>query len=335
MREQLSASDIEERLRKLEDRLEQRKPSRWKTRFASSLLLAALVVAVVIGVRWGVEAQGGGSSPAPGVLNYQGQLTDAAGNPLDANHDVTFSLYNVSEGGTALWTEAHTGANAVSVTAGLFSTLLGSITPIPSDVMSSSPLYLGVAVSTDAEMMPRQPVSSVAYALLANDVADGAITESKIADGAVTTAKLGTGTVTTEKIALNAVSKVVFTDLWYTGPAGFSAPGDNAFHRIGLMGSFATAGGDLFIMGGPSAVSAAGCTNFVSVALDGEPVDGNNPPTMCMHSVNSFIACSGFRYVPSFPAGDHTIQAVLKNNCATISLYPHSSFPIAVLELKR
>ena len=40
------------------------------------------------------------------VLNYQGNLRDAAGNPYpDGTHSLTFSIYADSVGGTALWSE--------------------------------------------------------------------------------------------------------------------------------------------------------------------------------------------------------------------------------------
>ena len=78
-------------------------------------------------------------------------------------------------GGTALWTEAHTGGNAVPVDAGLFNVLLGSLTPIPSSVWDNDTLYLGVQVSNDAEMMPREVVGAVPVAGMALTVPDGSV----------------------------------------------------------------------------------------------------------------------------------------------------------------
>ena len=100
-----------------------------------------------------------------GLLSYQGYLTDASGTLLDNDVGITFRLYSAPTGGTALWTEAHTGANAVPVDAGLFNVMLGSLTPIPSDVWSNDMLYLGVQVGNDAEMMPREVVGAVPVAL--------------------------------------------------------------------------------------------------------------------------------------------------------------------------
>ena len=79
-----------------------------------------------------------------GMLSYQGYLTDASDEPLTGDVDITFRLYDAPSGGAALWTEAHTNANAVPVDDGLFNVMLGSLTPISSTVWSSGASYLGV-----------------------------------------------------------------------------------------------------------------------------------------------------------------------------------------------
>ena len=48
-------------------------------------------------------------------INYQGRLTDSSGSPLSGTYTMTFGLYDVSTGGTALDTDMHT----VEVTDGL------------------------------------------------------------------------------------------------------------------------------------------------------------------------------------------------------------------------
>ena len=62
---------------------------------------------------------------------------------------MTFSLYTVASGGTALWTEPQN----VIVSGGIYSVILGSVstlTPLAFDV----PYWLGVRVGSDAEMTP-------------------------------------------------------------------------------------------------------------------------------------------------------------------------------------
>lgn len=101
----------------------------------------------------------------PGTISYQCMLTDAAGKPISGNTDITFGLYAVPTGGSALWSEAHISANAVPVTNGLCQVLLGSLTPIPASVWSNATIYLGVQVGNDAEMSPREIVSPVGPAM--------------------------------------------------------------------------------------------------------------------------------------------------------------------------
>jgi len=133
---------------------------------ATSLTTVAIVAALlwVAGVAGaGPLASSGGSVPR--LINYQGRLTDAAGNPLNGSYNMTFCLYAAATGGTALWCETQ----PVNVSYGVFNALLGSVTPIPSSCFSSSDLRLGVRVGSDSEMTPRRRVVSAGYAYKAED----------------------------------------------------------------------------------------------------------------------------------------------------------------------
>ena len=66
---------------------------------------------------------------APQLLNYQGRLTDASGNPRNGSFPMSFAIL----GGTSSWSEAQT----VNVANGFFSVLLGSVTPFPADLFTS------------------------------------------------------------------------------------------------------------------------------------------------------------------------------------------------------
>jgi len=96
----------------------------------------------------------------PQTVNYQGYLTDAGGVPVNSSVSIVFKLYNVPSGGSPLWSETQP---SVAVSNGIYQATLGSVTPLilPFDAQ----YYLGVTVGGDAEMTPRQPLSSVPYAL--------------------------------------------------------------------------------------------------------------------------------------------------------------------------
>ena len=101
------------------------------------------------------------SAGVPGTMTYQGVLTDAQGNPVNGQRQITFSIYNTPSGGTPLWSESLN----VQIDDGLFTALLGKSTPLTPGLVNGSPLYLGVKVGADVEMGPRQELTSVLSAI--------------------------------------------------------------------------------------------------------------------------------------------------------------------------
>lgn len=100
----------------------------------------------------------------PGILSFQGKLTDTAGVPVqDSVYLVRFRLHEHETGGPLLWYEAQ----QVRTRAGLFSVLLGSVSPIES-VPEQGSLYLGMKVGEDQEMVPRTRLVSAAYSFLSS-----------------------------------------------------------------------------------------------------------------------------------------------------------------------
>ena len=131
------------------------------------------------------------SAPSACLISYQGRLADAEGNPITGKVNIEFRLYDVPTGGVPLWEEFWTGGNAVDVSDGLFSVMLGSINDtLCSAIEGRDELYLGITVGTDSEMEPRVQLGSVPFSMQALTVPDGSITAEKIADGAVTSNKL-------------------------------------------------------------------------------------------------------------------------------------------------
>ncbi len=96
----------------------------------------------------------------PQKINYQGYLTNAAGEPLTGTIDMTFSLCEQASGGTCSWTESQ----SLTVNKGIFNVTLGTVNPLslPFDV----PYYLNIQVAGE-QMSARQPLTSVGYAFRA------------------------------------------------------------------------------------------------------------------------------------------------------------------------
>lgn len=99
------------------------------------------------------------------VFNYQGQLTNSAGNPItNTVLPMTFRLFTVITGGTACWTETQT----VDVQNGQFNVLLGKNTAIPPGCLEGN-TYLELVVNTET-LSPREFLASVPYAVQANSL---------------------------------------------------------------------------------------------------------------------------------------------------------------------
>ena len=127
-------------------------------------------------------------SQIPHTLSYQGLLTDTTGTPRpDGSYSFTFRLYDVSSGGSALWSET----KSIQVKGGLFSTILGSVTSLPDSLRFDRQCWLGLQVASDPELLPRIQLTSVGSSLnslradVAQTVPDNSITAGKIAGGQV------------------------------------------------------------------------------------------------------------------------------------------------------
>jgi hypothetical protein len=134
------------------------------------------------------------SAQVPQTLVHQGRLFDAAGGPLTGRQSITYRIYDASSGGMLLWSETH----MVTLDEGFFSVQLGSMTPFGASVFTGASRFLAVAVGSDPEMTPREPVGSVPYALLAGNV---------------------TGDITPRSITVNGTMVIDAMGRW-VGPGG-------------------------------------------------------------------------------------------------------------------
>jgi hypothetical protein len=99
---------------------------------------------------------------APRTIAYQGYLTTTGGVPVNASVEMHFAIYAVSAGGTPVWAESQ----AVPVTNGVYSVVLGASEPLPDPL--TPPLFLGVRIGTDDESAPRHAIAAAPFALFAD-----------------------------------------------------------------------------------------------------------------------------------------------------------------------
>jgi hypothetical protein len=111
----------------------------------------------------------------PQMLSYQGKLTDTLGVPVaNGNYPMMFLLYSQPSGGSSFWSESQ----SVTTKNGLFSVLLGSVTPIGS-IPDGGVVYLTMTVSGGAELTPRLRIASAAYSYLAARAANADLLQGK------------------------------------------------------------------------------------------------------------------------------------------------------------
>lgn len=115
----------------------------------------------------------------PTAFSYQGTLRDASGNLVNGTVNLSLRLYGAVTGGSALYTEDFANVN---VRDGLFTVIVGDAKVLPASVFDVFPLYLGIKVNTDAEMLPRQRLHPVPYAMQSAS-AQNAVTAENLAPG--------------------------------------------------------------------------------------------------------------------------------------------------------
>lgn len=113
----------------------------------------------------------------PRTMSYQGYLKDAGGLPVSDTLEITFRIYDVESGGSALWTET---VAAVSIIDGNFTAIVGETTPI--NLSFDVDYWMSLQVEGDPlEMDPRLKLHMSAYAAR-SDTTDYAL-NSDLLDG--------------------------------------------------------------------------------------------------------------------------------------------------------
>ncbi|MDX9856709.1 MAG: FG-GAP-like repeat-containing protein [candidate division Zixibacteria bacterium] len=108
---------------------------------------------------------------APSTFTHQGCLLDASGAPISGSRPMTFGIYDDSTSGSLLWSESHP---SIEVLDGLFSVVLGSVSPVSADILASPPasgvpqsdLFLQVTVDGE-DLLPRRRLTAGLYSVVA------------------------------------------------------------------------------------------------------------------------------------------------------------------------
>ncbi len=134
----------------------------------------------------------------PQQINYQGKLFDSAGDPVsDGNRNITFRIFNVSGGGTALWSEIQ----SVNTQDGLFNVILGSVSLISLDF--NQDYWLEIQVSGDGAMTPRHRLVSVPYTFRAEDANNSEQLNSQSAGYYLDAGNINSGTLGDSRLSAN------------------------------------------------------------------------------------------------------------------------------------
>lgn len=105
----------------------------------------------------------------PPLMNYQGHLTNATGQPLaTGQYTLTFNVYNVPTSGTAVWGPQAIVADVID---GYFNVVLSTDSTGGDSIttaFTAQPRYVSIRVNAAAEILPRQQVLSAPYAIQAS-----------------------------------------------------------------------------------------------------------------------------------------------------------------------
>ena len=179
--------------------------------FRNSIISTILFILITVSV----------SADIPKMINYQGKVTDTAGNPVpDGSYLMQFKIFDAPTGNVLLWSS---GDVSVDVADGTFSVLLGQ-SPQPSlDLAFDQDCWLEVVVEGVVQS-PRQQLISVGYAYMASGLIPGTEISGEVTtpDGAVIK-------------ALNMATSGSAYGLWGES-ASTSGEGVHGYGHIGVYG---------------------------------------------------------------------------------------------------
>jgi hypothetical protein len=103
------------------------------------------------------------ASAAPGLVNYQGTLTDAFGDPLTGTHDLKFEIFDAVSGGSQIGPDQDFPSVSFDAS-GRFNVILSNL----EDAFDGSTRYLQITVDGGTPLAPRQQFLSTPFAIRAD-----------------------------------------------------------------------------------------------------------------------------------------------------------------------
>lgn len=228
----------------------------------SKIVAAAVITLASAGVAYAPSASA--ANPVPLTITQQGRLLDNTGTAVDGVQlTFTFSLYTSASAGTAIWSENQ----SITPDKGYFSAKVGDVTAFPATIFDGSQptLYLGIKIGTDAEMAPRQELTSVPFALLAANAlnathavnADNAMNATNATNAANATHAINADKATTATTATSVTTvAALLTSASATGNGSASASCPSGYQPTG-GGCYSTSGQALTAAGFPLGKSFA------------------------------------------------------------------------------
>ena len=123
----------------------------------------------------------------PRQIGYQGKLTNSSGQALTGNYNFIFKLYDDYTTQSATWTETQSG---VTVTSGLYSVVLGTVTPL--NLPFDTQYWLGITIEGEP-LTPRQMLMASPYAIRSEYSNTAGSIESKVSLSTGVTGNLPVG----------------------------------------------------------------------------------------------------------------------------------------------
>lgn len=123
-----------------------------------------------------LETNAVNAATIPATFNYEGTLRESNGDPVNRTTTITAKIYDDATAGSLLFTEIFANTN---VRDGQFNILLGDPAFAGNQsgmslatVFEQSELFIGITIGTDSELIPRERVHAVPWALRTENAAN-------------------------------------------------------------------------------------------------------------------------------------------------------------------